>query len=277
MCQLNLYMVPKSVSKEEIINIFEKYNLYISGNSYYKLDEFVESYEIYAANCGCDCRSIISSLQDVNVSNFDEYKIKKKNEDTEKLNKMKNLKDSKDYETKVKEFENNRNKLWEIVDNFSKHIRDYEIQEKEKIFALNLKEDEECKMMDEILYPKLNEMHEVIYKSKEYNNALEEYQDYITKNADLNESTYYDIEENEKTINEYDFSDLHDQFSDLKNIFTEILKLTKEIYIYPFWQDDEPLEIKDKRQIVIENFSIEDLVFLPYRNLLQIGTIKDSY
>lgn len=274
MCQLNLYMVPKSVPKEEVISIFEKHNLYIIKDSYYKFNDLARNYEFYSANSGCDCSSIISRLREENVSNFNAYKIRKKNEEIEKLNKMKRLKTSKEYDTKVKEFENQRDKLWDVLESFSKHIDDYETEEQEKIFKSNLKQEEQIKMIHEILYPKVNEMYKTLEKNKEYQNALKEYQNYIIKNTDLNYSIYYDIKEKEKTVYEYDFSDFYEQFSNLKDAFIDVLKLAKEIYIYPFWQDEDLLEIKDERQVMIENLNIEDLIFLPYKNLLQIEAIS---
>lgn len=99
-------------------------------------------------------------------------------------------------------------------------------------------------MIHEILYPKVNEMYKTLENNKEYQNALKEYQNYLIKNTDLNYSIYYDIKEKEKTVYEYDFSDFYEQFSNLKDAFIDVLKLAKEIYIYPFWQDEDLLEIK---------------------------------
>jgi len=267
-------MVPENVQAEKIIGIFEKHNLSISVESHYKLDDLADSYEIYSTNCHCDCDSIISRLQEKNVSSFDEYKIKKKEEDIKKLNRMKNLKSDKDYEIRVKEFENERDKLFEVLNNFSKYISDYETEETENILALNLKEEEQTKMFYEILYPKRNEMYKELDNNKEYQNAIKKYHDFLSENSDLFESTYYNIEDFEKTITEYDFNDFIYQFSNLKNIYSEILELTDEICIYPFWQDAESLEIKDKRQVDIQNLNIDELVFLPYRNLLKISSVK---
>lgn len=182
MCQLNLYIVPKGVPKEEVISIFEKHNLYIIQNSHYNLNNLARNNEFYFTGSGCDCSSIISKLREENDSNFNSYKIRKKNEDIEKLNRMKRLKTSKGYKTKVKS--------------------------------------------------------------------------------------------DEKIVNEYEAINFDQQFSDLKNIFTDVLKFAKEIYIYPFWQDGELLEIKGERQVTIENLNIEDLIFLPYKNLLQIKAIS---
>lgn len=270
MCQLNLYLVPKNVPEDNIINIFEKHDLYISKEIYYKFNEPLENYEFYSANLGCDCSSIISRLEEEDFSSFEDYKIRKKAEDINKLNKVKKLRASQGYKTKVRAFEKQRDKLWEVLDNFSEHIADYEAEERERIFALNIQEEEKSRMLHEILYPKLTEMYRTLESNKEYQNVYKEYRGYIAENADLQESIYYDIEEKEKNIAEYDFSDLHNQFSDLKNTYIEVLKLTNEIGVYPFWQDGEPLEIKGKRQVMIQNLTIEDLIFLPYRNLLQI-------
>jgi len=275
MCQLNLYMVSNMVPIDEIINIFEKYNLDIGVENYYKLDELSGRCEFYSTSYHCDCKSIISRLQKENVSSFDAYKIKKKNEDIEKLKRIKTLKGTKDYEARVKEFTNKQDKLLEIINSFSQNIFDYEEKETERIFALNLQDEERNKMFQETLYPKINEMHKELENNEEYQNASKDLQDYLTKNQDLADSTYYNIAEAERKIAEYDFSDFLEEFSNLKNAYREVLNFVDEICIYPFWQDGEALEIKDEKQVIIQNLNIDDLVFLPYRNLLKISSVKE--
>jgi hypothetical protein len=90
------------------------------------------------------------------------------------------------------------------------------------------------------------------------------------KNSDLEDSIYYDIAVNERIISEYDFSDYNEKYIKLKNIYGELLNLVAEICIYPFWQDGKADVINERRQVEFELLRIEDLVFLPYRNLLTI-------
>lgn len=215
MCQLNLYIVPKTVPQDQIINIFQRYNLFIEEHRYHKLDYFDEGYSLFASKGACDCGSIISKLQEEKVDSFEFYKVKKKQEDVEKLNRIKELKASKDYKKKVKEFTKQRDKFWETMDDFSKHIHDFETKETERIFELKLQ------------------------------------------------------------IVEYDFSDFYEQFNNLNNAIIETLKIAKEIYIYPFWQNDEPLELKGERQVILKNLKIEDLVFIPYNNLLKVTSFEE--
>lgn len=274
MCQLNLYMITKNVSNGEVISIFEKYNLFISVEDYYKLDDIVETYTLYSDSYHCDCNSIISRLQEESVSSFDAYIVKKKAEDIDKLNRMKTLKASKNYKTKVKEFENQKDKLWEVIERLNQEILDYENEETEKIFALDLQDENKYKMLDEILYPKLRKMRKELGNKIEYQNALKNYEDYLFQNRDLSESIYYNIADFESKIAKYDFSDFLDEFNNLKNAYYEILKLADEICIYSFWQDENALSIEGQRQVEIQDLSIDDLVFLPYRNLLKIKSAK---
>jgi len=187
----------------------------------------------------------------------------------QKLSKIKTLKGDKDYNIKVKEYENERDRLWNVVEEFSKYIHDYENKETKKILALNLKKKETMKLHEE-LSSKLGDMLQELDENKDYQKALKEYNQFVNENSDLGDSTYYNIEEHEKKINEYDFNDFYDEYNNLKNIYMEVLKLEEEICIYPFWQDEEAIDIESRRQVTIENLDIDDLLFLPYNNLLII-------
>jgi len=222
-------MVPKNVAARDIINTFQKYNLDISEVPYYKIGGLEESYKFYSTNGHCDCGSTISKLQNENVNSFDRYKIKKKDEDIKKLNRMKKLKSSKDYEERAKAFQAKNDYLLELARNLN---------------------------------------------GKEYKSDYKDFEDFINENSDLNDSIYTNIEEFEKEINEYNFNDFIYEFNNLKNICSEILKLADEICIFPFWQAGEVIEIENKKEVTFENLSINDLVFLPYKNLLKVISFK---
>lgn len=286
MCQLNLYIVPSNIPEEEIIKIFEKYKLNISVESDYNLNELEEKFKFYSNSYHCDCDSIISRLQKEDASSFENYKIKKKNDDIEKLNKMKMLKPTdelKNYKRKYRKLSNQIDRLIEVLDRFREPIVDYEIKEREKIYALNLQDEEKSKMIEEILNPKLEEMNKKLENKVEYQNVLKDFNDnenklvdFVSKNKDLNDTMIYNIADFEKRIAEHDFSDFICQFKNLKNLYKDLLKLSDKIYIYPFWQNDEAIEVKGVRQVDINNLDIEDLVFLPYNNLLKIESAKDK-
>lgn len=269
MCQLNLYLIPKIIPAEEVVSIFKSSGLDICLDTYYKLDALTEKYNCYAASYRCDCGSIISKLKDDETKTFDEYKIKKKNDNIEKLKRMKALKAAEDYDIRVREYEAERDRLQSIANSFRAYIHDYETEEFQRIKNLNISEKEKVKMVDEALRSK----HDELEKNEDYQKALSIYWDFSDANRDLGESIYYNIEENEKMIESYNFSDFYDQYNNLKNAFTDILKLTEEICIYPFWQDEEPMIIVDRSQIAIDNLTIGDLAYLPYRNLL---TVRDK-
>lgn len=274
MCQLNLYMVPKKITTQKVMDIFEKNHLEVIVSEYYKIDEFVDSYEFYCTSYHCDCNSIISRRQEEDFSSFEEYKEKKKEEDLEKLNRIKTLKSSKGYDIRARELEEKSNTLFELANEHRKHIDDYEVEESERIASLNLQEEERTKMFNEIFLLKLSKLHNELENNKEYQKAMKEYYEFLTENDEMFESIYFNIEEFEKRIEEYDYNDFIEEFYSLKNICTEVLKVADEICIYPFWQNEEPLGLKEIRQVEIKNFCIEDLNFLPYKNLLKIKAHK---
>ncbi|WP_026477690.1 hypothetical protein [Alkaliphilus transvaalensis] len=270
MCQLNLYLVPKNIPAKKIISIFEKYNLSTSIDCYNIIDSLADDYTFYSTSSHCDCDSIISRLQNAKVSSFDMYKRKKQEKGIKKLNNIKKLKSNKNYNKIVKEFEAERDQLWGRIESFSQHIKDYEIEESKKISALNPSDEERSRMYDELIYSKTNEMFKELNNDKEYQNVLKEYQDFLTINADLDDSISNSIAELEKTLND-DLNGFVNQFNIFNNVCREILELTDQICIYPFWQDGQSLEVENTRHVLYENFNIDHLVFQPYRNLLKIG------
>lgn len=282
MCQLNLYMVPKNVPSEDVINIFGKYDLdMIEVTDHYKVADMKENYKFYSTMNHCDCRSKISNLQNENIQSFDVYKIKNKSENVKKLEYMKILKANENYEEIVTEFEERRDFLLSKVENLSKHIGDYEIQELEKAQELSLTE-EELRLTEEelrnrlndVVYPRTSELWRELENTIEYQDASKEFQDFMKKNGEIGDSRYINIEEFENQINEYDFIDFFEEFTTLKDIFNEILQISTEICIYPFWQGGEVLEVNNKREVSYANLIIDDLVFLAYNNFLKIVVIE---
>jgi hypothetical protein len=260
-------MVPKAVPPEEVINIFKKFGLNVVSETYYKIDNLIEEFNLYSTKAHCDCGSIISKLQDERCNSFDEYKLKKKGEDLEKLNNMKTLKDRYDYETTLNDYMNERNRLWNIVNSFKPYIQKFQMEEYERIKKLNIEKAEKVKMIDEMLRSK----HGDSEKNQEYQKASKTYRDFLKGNSDLEESIDYDIEKNESVIADYKFEDFYEEYNDIKSAFTEILKLTKEICVYPFYQDNEKMVIVERRQVRIDSLEIDNLTFLPYRSLLVVS------
>lgn len=274
MCQLNLYIVPKNIPTQKVMSIFEKNNSDVIVSEHYKLDELVDKYEFYCTSGHCDCNSIISRLQEEDFSSFEEYKVKKKQEDIEKLNRIKDLKATEDYEVRVKKFEEESGRLLKALEDYIKYINEYQIRESERISSLNLQEEEKTKIFNEVYFAKIKELNNELEENEEYQNAMKKYQDFLSENSDLFESIYFNAEDFEERIVSYDCRDFGEEFSTLKNICTEILEISDELCIYPFWQNEEPLDFKELNKVCIESLCIEDLIFLPYKNLLKIKSQK---
>lgn len=270
MCQLNLYIIPKTVPVGEAIKIFKKSGLNISLETSYEIDALTEDYNLYSTNGHCNCNSVISNLQDDDSTSFNEYKIKRKREDIEKLNRMKVLKSTDDYDERLKKYVIERDRLWGIADDFRAYIHDFETEEFQKIQDLNLPGSEQVKMFDEVLVPKLKEMQNELEKNEEYQKAFNVYKDFSRQNSNLEESIYYDVEKYEEIVANYNFDNFYNEYSSLKNAFEEVLKLGEDVCVYPFWQDGEPMEIKDRRIVNIDSLDIDNLVFLSYRTLLVV-------
>jgi hypothetical protein len=219
MCQLNIYMVPKTVPPEEVINLFEKSGLNVGLETYYKIEALTEDFNLYSTKGHCDCNSVISKLQDEGCNSFEEYKIKKKREDVEKLNKMKTLKSMEDYKARLIDYTTERDRLWEIVNNFKTYLQEFETGEYKRIKKLNIPESEKVKMIHKILCSKQEELE----KNEDYQKAFKTYRDFSKKNSDLEESIYYDIDKYEEIVAGYSFDDFYSEYNNIKSAFTEIL------------------------------------------------------
>ncbi|SHJ10028.1 hypothetical protein SAMN02745163_01304 [Clostridium cavendishii DSM 21758] len=270
MCQLNLYMIPKNIPREKVISVFKKNNFYIREESYYKFDDLSEKYEFYHISSHCDCNSIISRLQEENVNSFEEYKVKKKLEDTDKLSRMKKIKCSKDYKKKARKFKKQKEKLRNRAYRLHDIVSDWTDEEIEWGLEKFLVSEELEKIRSANRFEKLNRLFREIEKEKEYKKAFGRYNEYMDKNKDLFDSIYYNISKYQKEIAEYDFSDFNEGYEQLQNLYRDILKLTNEICVYPFWQNEEQIKIEDRKEVKIEDLSVDDLVFLPYRNILKV-------
>ncbi len=246
----------------------------IEVTDHYKVADMKENYKFYSTMNHCDCRSKISNLQNENIQSFDSYKRKKRSENVKKLEYMKILKSDENYEEIVTEFEERRDFLLSKVENLRKHIGYYEIQELEKAQELSLTEEELSNRLNDVVYPRISELRRELENTIEYQDASKEFQDFMNINRELGDSIYINIEEFENQINEYDFNDFIEEFTTLKDIFNEILQISTEICIYPFWQDGEVLEVNNKREVSYANLIIDDLVFLAYNNFLNIVVIE---
>jgi len=164
----------------------------------------------------------------------------------------------------------------EALEGFHRHIFDYESRESERISCLNLQDEETIKEFNKAYLLKLKELHSELTQNEEYQNAMKKYSEFLSENSDLFESTYFNIEEFEKEIIENEYEDSYKEFCNLKYIYTKILEVAEEICIYPFWQNEELLNIGEIRKICIESLCIEDLIFLPYKDLLKIKSAKFS-
>ena len=122
-------------------------------------------------------------------------------------------------------------------------------------------------------------------KGEEYNNALESLQKLFSEHsALLTASTFYE-RYTDDTKSTLDFTTIDNaianvekktigtqetEYVELKNFIDEILKHANEIKLYSFWQDGEPLYIKNEKQVYQDELKIDNIIYLNYNELLTI-------
>lgn len=244
MCQLNLYIIPKCVDIQKVLDIMKEhldYNKPECVNDDNFLPELQNNYNIFiSAGMRCNCNTIQGFYQDHQNITWSELKKELINKEQTKLLEIKQVLQRPDY----KEYKN----------------------------QFNNKSNEYSAQMQSA-------------KGEEYNNALENLQKLFSEHsALLTASTFYE-RYTDDTKSTLDFTAIDNaianvekktivtqetEYVELKNFIDEILKHTNEIKLYSFWQDSEPLYIKNEKQLYQDELKIDNIIYLNYNELLTI-------
>ena len=206
-------------------------------------------------------------------------------EEIARLYKIKKLLLKPDYEERLSSALEYRDKLFSKLENFTTTIK-----EKEALLSeLSLKQNPNLK--EQIQLKQLNEeirsLKESLDNNEEYKMLKLSYTDYIDRNSNLIASQNYTLEykkdwwqENiDMAINKAEANfhqHVNAEFNHLKFILNDILKLTDEVKLFSFWQNDAEHEndyfnsIKEVNSTTINDLTLDDLVFLDFKDVITI-------
>lgn len=244
MCQLNLYIVPKNVNKEKVLELMKEYFYYKEPECVDEenlLPELSGDYSIYtSAGMGCNCGTVQARFQDSdkNVS-WETLKSDLIKAELERLEKIKEIINSEDYEERKKN-------AFDTLEKLNK--------EREKAG--------------------INEMDEIVKKSQEFfqeNLLLIQSSIYVAQEQNDGSSFIIkDIEEDIKNVSRQ-YDNVENEFNSLKEFASEILKISDEVKFLSYWQDGDMPYIAYEKDKVLKDLNIEDVIYLKYNELLTIS------
>ena len=244
-CQLNLYIVPKSVEKEKVLSVMSKLfycNRPECVDDENLLPELAENYSIYtSAAMGCNCGTAQTRFQenDENVS-WETLKKSLIDSDLEHLENIKKLINQDDFEVKRKEFTD----TLESLNKKREKAQGEEFQELIKQTQIFIKENE------------------LIFQSMVY-----------AKQKDGNSWVVLkDIDDDIKNVSrQYEIID--EEYGDLKVFASEILKVADEVKFLSYWQDEYSPYVGFEKETNLKDLKIEDFIYLKYNELLTVKKV----
>jgi hypothetical protein len=186
MCQLNLLLVNEKVAED-----------YLADKGYNKIFDDITGYKAYQRG-HCNCGSVVGSASEHKNSNlkYDQILEKKKEKELETLYQVRDIMFEPDYIIKKQEFEKKRYEYTKGLEELNKHILDYETEQLEKIEECKDRKEHDEKLSK--LYEKLDELFLEMGTSPEYLNIWSEFNDFLTENEIMEQSTLYYLNEEEE-------------------------------------------------------------------------------
>ncbi len=243
MCQLNLYIVPKSVSKDKVLKLMQKYFVYDKpecvNDDNLLVEVQAENNIFVSAGMGCNCGTVQSSFQEEEAKlPWTEFKSFKIQEEKERISKIKALIGREDYLEYKADF-------YKKVEEFGKYVAQGDSASDEKV-----KEYQKFIKDNEIL------LHAMRFELHDTANGKEIV--LFNENEDMQGNEERELERTET------------EFDSLKGFVDEILKDADELKLLSFWQDEYSPKLQSEEYVFQDEFKIEDIIYLKYNQLLTI-------
>ena len=249
MCQLNVYVVPKSVTEEQVKKCFENINIVSNITQEFNI-EALKKYNFYSYTYTCNCGSLISRLaESEDAEQYDSYSAYTKNECMEKLNKLyaiKALQQDPDYKKKFDEYFNERERLFMAYLEASEHLTpDINEHDTPEYLAFSKYMEDNPLLEDSSVYPLVPD------EDFPFNTVDEE------------------IEQVEKNLALIDQES--EEFKELKKTLSKLLQISPEVKIFAYWMSgNNPTILQKGQRIKLEELNELILAKLPYEKLLTI-------
>lgn len=311
MCQLNIYCVPKTVKKEKVIILLNTaFGVDIAEciDEEKPIAELNEDYSFFiCAGMRCNCGSFLAAHHDYEGNDtYKELNKNLQNAEIERLERIRDFMEQKDYKKMRRLFDKEVKKLWKAIEIAGEDVRNEEIRLTDEVMDReDLSEDEKNRLMHEEVYPKVNELLTKMEARPQNIAAMQAYQDFIQKNDLMWQSWCYELKRTnpERTemveINDFisgnegsetyeiempsnciydvieskkreSLKEIVQEYEEIKAFIKSVLKIVKEIKLFAFWQDGATITVKCKKAIKYSDIKIDDIAFLKYNELLTV-------
>jgi len=245
MCQLNLYIIPKTMKEEVVLDIMKNCFCYQNPecvNAENLLPEVQEFNNIYtSAAMGCNCGSVQTYFQNrAEGESWFDVKKQLKEEKLNKLNKIRILLERPDY----LEYKNSVLAKSKELEKKLKESKGEKYQEDLKEWQLFFSEND-------LLY-----------------DAMMRYEKHKTENG--KDVVYHNIEEEILNIEKNEFGSIENEYEDLVKFIDAILEEVDEVKLLSFWQDGDAPFVKNEKYVMRKDLKIDDIIFLKDNELLTI-------
>ncbi|MCL2521496.1 MAG: hypothetical protein FWE36_01390 [Erysipelotrichales bacterium] len=202
MCQLNLFLVSKSLDKDLLDKIIKDSEIpYIEVLNDYLIKGNYHLLSFNAKDSGCTCDSIISKLINTPYSSFEEYKVLSIKEQAKKLEKIADYMLETDYQERLAVFNEEMEEKIKAMDILSNWISEKERELTEEIMLrTDISDTKKSNLMFETVYPQINELIEANEKKPEVIEARKSYAKFIADNQMMWDSAGYTLEEVEDQV-----------------------------------------------------------------------------
>jgi len=286
MCQLNVYMIDKFVSGLDVKEIFNKHHhkTFENINEEIELKDFDDKYNYYEASAKrCDCGSVVGLLRDYKgkFQSYTDYLASMEKQNVVNLYKIKDLLSEVDYQSKLDNVLNVRDRMFLKLEDFTKDLKDREVV----LSELTVKTHPN--LQDQIMIKKLTQEIDSLKKSlndnPEYKMAELSYNDFIKQNELLIASRNYTLDYKKdwwqenidlkiSKVEHENHIHTNAEFNHLKFILGDVLKLTDEVKLFSICQEDDSNydNLNRVKDISLNDLKLEDLIFLDHRDVVTI-------
>ena len=244
MCQLNLYIVPKTVKKEKVLDLMKKYFYYdkpecvTEENLLYEVQD--ENNVYVSAGMGCNCGTVQSSFAEEDKKMpWIELKNAKIQAEQERIAKIKELIEQEDFLER-------KNKFYQKLEELN-----------------NARMSASGKDAEELLLEtqKLIQENGLILETMTY-----EFQKIDDGKAVITFNSNEDLQNTQKRVCE----NFEKEFENIKAFVDEVLKEAEDVKLLSFWQDGDLPKIESEEYVWQDEFKIEDVIYMKYNELLTI-------
>lgn len=287
MCKLNVYMIDKFVPGIDVKEIFNHHHHrgFENINNEIELKNYDDKYNYYEASAKrCDCGSVVGMLSDYSgkFGSYAEYLNSIDKENISKLYKIKDILEDSEYESKLNSVLSVRDEMFSKLDSYTKRLKELEARLSE--ITVTSKPNIQNHIAIKKLTREVNEIKKSLENNHDYKMLELSYNDFISRNELLIASRNYTLENKkdwwqENIDNKISRAEhechihVNAEFNHLKYILKDVLRITEEIKLFSFWQEDECHEynnLQEIKSVKISDLNLEDLLFL---NLKQVLTI----